>query len=174
MATFKKWYEKQVTLAQGMNTINLDVDTNILKVINRDMLGSIIYMSTESDVTQSKFEEKVDTGSSSSLVRPRPITTAYLFNPSNQPVVVTTIEIYTEDISFIFNASNQFSISGQVTSDGLKATDLKQSGDRTLYVMDSTVHAKIDTTNTKLDSIISLLTTANSHLSAIKTNTTKV
>ncbi|WID10865.1 hypothetical protein phiG2_22 [Lysinibacillus phage phiG2] len=167
MATFKKWYVKVITLQQGLNTINLDVDTNIVKLINSDMLGSTIYMSTDSDVTQNNFEEKSDVGASSSLVRPHPLGTAYLFNPSNNPVRVKIIEIYTEDISFIFNASNQVSISGVLTSDGLKATDLKQSGDRTLHVMDTTAHAK-------LDSIISLLTTANSHLSAIKTNTTKV
>jgi len=166
MATFKKWYVKIVTLQQGVNTINLDVDTNILKLINADMLGSTVFMSTDSDVSQNMFEEKADGGSSSSLVRPHPIGTAYIFNPSNKPIRVKLIEIYTDDISFIFNATNQVSISGQLVSDGLKSNDLKLSGDRTLYVMDTTSHAK-------LDSIISLLTTANTHLSAIKTNTTK-
>lgn len=153
--SFGMWKETSISLIAGLNVVNLDSSTNILKIINEDMLGSVLYLSTKSDVSQNKFEEKVETGSSTSLVRTRALGTAFVFNPSPSPVNVTMIEIQTDDISFIFNASNQVNIGGTITSDGLKNTDLKQLPDRTLYVLDSVSHAK-------LDSLIALMTTNNS------------
>jgi hypothetical protein len=165
--TFGMWNESSKQLLSGLNTINLDSATNILKVINEDMLGSVLFLSTHSNVSQNKFEEKVETGSSTSLVRTRPLGTAFIFNPSPNPVTITMIEIQTDDISFIFNASNQINIAGFVASDGIKPTDFKQAGDRALYVLDAETHARLDallvpadqgnvlatSTNTKLDSL---------------------
>jgi hypothetical protein len=165
--SFGFWNESSQALHAGLNTINLDSSTNIVKVINEDILGSVLYLSTHSGVTQNMYEEKVETGASTSLVRTRALGTAYIFNPSPNTVNVTMIEIQTDDISFIFNASNQINIAGFVQSDGIKSTDFKQAGDRALYVLDSETHARLDAllvpvegandltgiTNTKLDTL---------------------
>lgn len=157
MASFGMWKESSIVLTPGLNTVNLDPTTNIIKIINEDMLGSEVYLATHSAVTQDRFEEKCSVGSATSLVRTRPLGTAYVFNPSGSPINVIMVEIQTDDISFIFNASNQVNIAGVITSDGLKVTQLKVAGDRTLYVMDSASHAK-------LDSLITLMTANNDKL----------
>lgn len=165
--TFGMWKETSQVLTAGLNTLNLDSAVNIVKVINEDMLGSVLFLATHASVTQNKYEEKVETGSSTSLVRTRPLGTAYIFNPSPNTVTITMIEIQTDDISFIFNASNQINIAGFVASDGIKPTDFKQAGDRALYVLDADTHARLDAllvpvegandlslvTNTKLDTL---------------------
>lgn len=147
------WLERTMTLNSGLNVINLDPTANIFKIINEDYSGSVLYMSTQSTVTSDRAEEKVSRGSSSSLVRTRPLGTVYVFN-SGQPVSITTIEISSDDITFIFNASNQVQIAGQLESNGLKPTDLKRTGDNTLFVEDTKALAKLDTMIAKLEALI--------------------
>jgi hypothetical protein len=165
MASFNKWKETPYSLEPGLNTINLDPGTNVVKIINEDMLGSVLFLSTKSDVSSTRFEEKSEKGSSTSLVRTRPLNAAYIYNPAGSRVSITLIEIETDDISFIFNATNQVQISGQLTSDGIKATDLKLMADKTQYVNDVDARAK-------LDSLINLMTINNTLLRDLITGKT--
>ncbi len=172
MANFKYWKEYHIDVPSGYSTYNLKAnESNVLKVINDNLLGTEIYLSTYTKVDQNFYELKVDKASSSSLVRPQALDTVYLFNPSPNSIRVRLQEIFTDDIAFIFNSTNTTQVSGQLSTDGLRPADLSINGDRTLNVKASLIETKLDslitlltTNNTKLDSVITLVTSNNTKI----------
>lgn len=155
---FKFWKEYHVDLQPGHSSYNLKANTsNVLKIINDNLLGSEVFASTFEQVSHTYYELKVDKASSSSIVRPEALGTVYFFNPSPNVVRVRMQEIETHDIAYIFNATNAVQISGVLDSTGLKPIDLSINADRSLNVVMMNTE-KFDTMIAKMDSMITLLT----------------
>lgn len=154
---FKFWKEYHVDLQPGHNSYNLRANTsNVLKIINDNLLGSEVFASTFETVTESFYELKVDKASSSSIVRPEALGTVFFFNPSPNVVRVRMQEIETHDIAYIFNATNAVQITGNLDTNGLRAADLFINANRSLNVVMMNTE-KFDTMITKMDNMITLL-----------------
>lgn len=152
MANFKYWKEYHIDVPAGYSTYNLTAnESNVLKIINDNLLGTEIYLSTFSQVDHNFYELRVDKASSSCLVRPQPLETVYMYNPTNTPIRVRVQEIFTDDIAFIFNSTNATQISGYIATDSIRASDLNINSDKTLNV-------KVAALETKMDKMIQLLT----------------
>jgi hypothetical protein len=87
-----------------------------------------------SGVSSDQYEERIEKGSSNSIVRPHPLKTVYFYNPSASTIRIRLIEIETDDIRYIFNASNLVQISGTLSSDALKAEELNRDANRNIGV----------------------------------------
>lgn len=115
--TIKQWKPSRITLQPGqVYTYNtLSEQTNIFQIVNRIAAGGgTVFVDTESNVSATSYQLRVDQGSSQNLILPYTAKVIYLKTDSAVPLTVSIVEIASDDISFVFGAAQLVNISGNV------------------------------------------------------------
>jgi len=114
----QKWTQTNVTVIPGLSVpYQAKVGGNIFQIVNRAASGGgTIYAddNTNANVSSTFYALKVDQGNTGAIVRPYAPNTIYLTTDAGGPVQITVIEIYSEDVSFVFNASQVLQIQGGI------------------------------------------------------------
>lgn len=114
MSNFLVWHKKHLNLkANQLYTYNLTTQSNIVQVFNKTASGGATVFLDETDkVSPTYFSVEIQQGKNASLVKPYELATVYLYAQSD--VSIEIIEIQSQDLSFMFTASQVVDVQGSV------------------------------------------------------------
>jgi hypothetical protein len=115
--SIQQWKQNQITL-QPNQTFEYNAQseqTNIFQIINRKASGGgVVFVDIEGNVSATSYMLRVDEGSNQNLVLPYEAKRIFLKTDSLTPLVITIVEISSDDILFTFGAAQLVNISGNV------------------------------------------------------------
>jgi hypothetical protein len=115
--SIQQWKQNQITLQpdQVYEYNAQSESTNIFQIINRIASGGgVVLVDIEPNVSADRYMLRVDQGSNQNLVLPYEAKRIFLKTDSTSPLVVTIVEISSDDILFTFGAAQLVNISGNV------------------------------------------------------------
>jgi hypothetical protein len=115
--SIQQWKQNQITLQpnQVFEYNAQSEQTNIFQIINRKASGGgVVFVDIEPNVSATSYMLRVDEGSNQNLVLPYEAKRIFLKTDSVTPLVVTVVEISSDDILFTFGAAQLVNISGNV------------------------------------------------------------
>lgn len=114
VSNFQVWHKKHINLKAGqLYTYNLNTQSNIVQVFNKVASGgSTVFLDETDKVSPTYFSVEIQQGKNASLVKPYELGTVYLYAQAN--VSIEVIEIQSEDLSFMFTASQVVDVQGSV------------------------------------------------------------